>query len=98
MPQKNACFNLNSTLEYDENQSDNSHNESCPNNSLNSNVINIASTNVMNLSKNNLSDPQLKILGKGLKCCPIKSSVEMADVRKELDTFHNRLPSNRTQE
>ena len=46
---------------------------------------------MIKLSTESLSEPQLNILGKGLKFCPTQASVDMAEVRKDLDTFHNRL-------
>ena len=85
-----VCDFLDMSLENDSNPSDKNHGNIVKNN-LKSNDTNKASTDVINLSNKALTEPQLKILGKGLKFCPTQSSVDMADVRKELDNFHNKL-------
>ena len=45
----------------------------------------------VNLSYKTLSNNELSVLEKGLKFCPTQKRVNEGDVRKELDTFHNKL-------
>ena len=49
---------------------------------------------ILNLSEKELTVSQEEILNKGLKFCPTQSSVDMAEVRKDLDNFHNSLELN----
>ena len=51
----------------------------------------IEKPSVINLSNKTLSDPQMEILNKGLKFCPTQHSVDLAEVRQDLDKFHNSL-------
>ena len=46
---------------------------------------------IINLSSRILTKHENDVLQKGLKFCPTQSSVDLSEVRKDLDIFHNRL-------
>ena len=49
------------------------------------------SDSIINLSSRILTKHESDVLEKGLKFCPTQSSVDLSEVRKDLDIFHNRL-------
>ena len=53
--------------------------------------LRVKSKLIVNLSSKTLTEDETNILCKGLKFCPTPKCISAGDVRKEMDTFHNKL-------